>query len=386
MRDTRRKENPTDESPLSTRTIGEQEEGDINLRWARVAFILSVLTFLTGPLFCILVPPDLVSFDTGVLELFIAYIFLFSFFVVTPFLALAVLHIVFYRCRACPALQAAHVFKQLSFLVLGFGFFSCMMPLLHPGGPHPRSCARFLKMCGYSCARFAEEKGNGYYPELSPEPGRLRCALEGNRGVSSLIDDYLVEPIFFTCPMDDAYEAGLVPDWAAVQAGELDQVINDRWYMYLGYAVRNDREVAAFAKAYRERLAEGKRFDEDLKVAPGEGTSGTDTIYQLHVGVDSFWWWHNDEARDEKPVIPLLIERIPNNHKPKGGHVLYMDGHVEYLAYPGKWPMTETTMTTLQELADIDENRREYTVSEKFYFKLRSFARKGMNIFARDRE
>ena len=28
------------------------------------------------------------------------------------------------------------------------------------------------------------------------------------------------------------------------------------------------------------------------------------------------------------------------NHVPGGGNVLYMDGHVEFIKYPGKFPMT----------------------------------------------
>ena len=47
--------------------------------------------------------------------------------------------------------------------------------------------------------------------------------------------------------------------------------------------------------------------------------------------------------------IPVLIER-PWNHKPAGGNVLFMDGHVAFIRYPGAWPMTEATIGTLEAL------------------------------------
>jgi len=35
---------------------------------------------------------------------------------------------------------------------------------------------------------------------------------------------------------------------------------------------------------------------------------------------------------------------------PAGGNVLFMDGHVEFMRYPGKWPMTEETVEILESL------------------------------------
>lgn len=34
-----------------------------------------------------------------------------------------------------------------------------------------------------------------------------------------------------------------------------------------------------------------------------------------------------------------------------GGNVLFMDGHVEFMAYPGTFPMTEEAMAILCRLA-----------------------------------
>jgi prepilin-type processing-associated H-X9-DG protein len=37
------------------------------------------------------------------------------------------------------------------------------------------------------------------------------------------------------------------------------------------------------------------------------------------------------------------------NHLPGGSNVLYMDGHVEFIKYPGKWPLSKL-MAGLQAL------------------------------------
>ncbi len=220
------------------------------------------------------------------------------------------------------------------------------------------SCANNLKQWGLVYKMFSGESKGMYYPELSPEAGRLMFALGENRGPKSVYPEYLTDPTIIVCPKDPVFKKIKGLEWNTLEVEKLAELLNDRWYLYLGYVLRSDEEVTAFAKAYRKRVAEGKRFDEDLKVAPGEGNYGTDTLYQLREEIGSVLT--NTPTVDEPlerslmSEIPLMIERIENNHDPKGGHVLYMDGHVEFLPYPGKWPMTETTIRTLEELANMD--------------------------------
>ena len=49
---------------------------------------------------------------------------------------------------------------------------------------------------------------------------------------------------------------------------------------------------------------------------------------------------------------PLLIER-PQLHG-NGGHVMWTDGTVEFIQYPGKFPMTEKFIAALEELDPQD--------------------------------
>ena len=49
--------------------------------------------------------------------------------------------------------------------------------------------------------------------------------------------------------------------------------------------------------------------------------------------------------------IPVIIER-PGLQK-GGSNVLFLDGHVEFIAYPGKWPMTEKFIKALESLDEL---------------------------------
>jgi prepilin-type processing-associated H-X9-DG protein len=55
-----------------------------------------------------------------------------------------------------------------------------------------------------------------------------------------------------------------------------------------------------------------------------------------------------------KARLPILIEHV-GLHGDSAAHVAYMDGHVEYIPYPGKWPMTPKTVGLLQELENLHE-------------------------------
>jgi prepilin-type processing-associated H-X9-DG protein len=124
--------------------------------------------------------------------------------------------------------------------------------------------------------------------------------------------------------------------------------MNDHSYFYLGYAVTTDAEVEAFASAYEDHVSQGYMFDGDLDAPGGTGTGGGDKIYRLREGIERSVRGEAG-ARIVQAAIPVLIER-PEHHLPGGGNVLYMDGHVEFLRYPGKWPMTERTIGMLESL------------------------------------
>ncbi|MBW7866066.1 MAG: DUF4190 domain-containing protein [Candidatus Hydrogenedentes bacterium] len=202
------------------------------------------------------------------------------------------------------------------------------------------SCQNNLKQMGLVFKMFANENKGGY-PELSGTAGRLAPVTE------QVYPEIITDPIIMLCPTVENSQK---------RRDEREKLVDDESYFYLGYAVTNEEEVALFADAYRERIGRGLSFDDDLPLPEGKGVDGKGKLYRLREGVERLYAENRDadESFTMQSIIPLMIER-PDNHMPKGGNVLYMDGHVEFLRYPGQWPMTEKTIGLLLELDAMGE-------------------------------
>ncbi|HOS03756.1 MAG TPA: hypothetical protein PKZ01_11800 [Candidatus Hydrogenedentes bacterium] len=206
-------------------------------------------------------------------------------------------------------------------------------------------CQNNLKQMDYALKGYIHEH-KGRFPNLSPVAGNLMCD-------ESMIPEYLGYPGSLVCP-DSACPAGAL--------SHPKEYLRDRDYFYVGYCVTSDAEVAAFAEAYREACKDPTAFSDDLKVQPGMGNNRSDTLYHLREGVERPLIMNvNDPAAAAilQSAIPVMIER-PVNHTIKefaydtygpGGNVLFLDGHVEFMTYPGKFPMTEATITALESLS-----------------------------------
>ena len=207
------------------------------------------------------------------------------------------------------------------------------------------SCQNNLKQLGLVFKMFSYEQPRGEWPRLSSEPGRLMFSNDA----PLVYPEYITDLRIMLCPADP--DSPPLPD----DPGELTDpglVLDDHSYFYLGYALSSDADMQTFADAYRRRIAQGLPFDEDLEVEPGAGAGGGNKLYRLREGVER--WFMSDTndpmaSSDAQSEIPVVIERL-ENHDGTGGSVLYLDGHVTWLPYPGKWPMTETTIGLLHEL------------------------------------
>ncbi len=85
---------------------------------------------------------------------------------------------------------------------------------------------------------------------------------------------------------------------------------------------------------------------------------GKETVYRLREGIERFMITDiNNPAASAKAQseIPIMGDWVSIdlgqefNHAPGGCNFLYMDGHVEFIRYPGKWPVSEL-MAVLQGL------------------------------------
>ncbi|MBX7255690.1 MAG: hypothetical protein K1Y02_04965 [Candidatus Hydrogenedentes bacterium] len=78
-------------------------------------------------------------------------------------------------------------------------------------------------------------------------------------------------------------------------------------------------------------------------------------LYRTREGIERFFVTDiNDPAASAmaQTTIAVMFDEIGThapshahffNHVPGGANVLFMDGHVEYITYPGKWPVTSAT-------------------------------------------
>ena len=75
---------------------------------------------------------------------------------------------------------------------------------------------------------------------------------------------------------------------------------------------------------------------------------GTRTLYRLREGIERFFVTDINNpsgsalAQSELAVVWDLIstEVSEFNHVPGGSNVLYLDGHVEFVRFPGDFPVT----------------------------------------------
>lgn len=194
------------------------------------------------------------------------------------------------------------------------------------------ACQNNLKQLGLCFKMFANESRGSIYPRLNTQPGTLMFQPE------ELWNKYLSDPKIMCCPA-----LGLAPN-------DPMACIGDTSFWYLGFAAPTESEGLAWVESYRAAATAGKTFDKDFEMPQDRIPQGK--IFRLREGIERFFITDiNDPSASAKQQsqIPLLIER-PGHHEPNGGNVLYMDGHVEFLKYPGKYPMTEAFIKALDGL------------------------------------
>jgi len=210
-------------------------------------------------------------------------------------------------------------------------------PLPVGGDRARRACANNLKQLGLVCKMYANE-WNGKFPPIDDRRGNL--AMEGN----AIFPEYLTDLNVLICPGNEDH--GPVP-----RPGTRDDV-TDESYFYLGWALMTEQEGLALLEVY-DSLDPAQR-DEDLRVAEGKGNAGGNTIYRLREGIERFFITDiNNPAASAvaQSQIPVMWDRPTNHQDPPGGNVLYMDGHVEFLKYPSKFPMTPAFIKRCEEIS-----------------------------------
>lgn len=263
------------------------------------------------------------------------------------------------------------------------------------------SCQSNLKQWGVIFAMYSSEEKSGKYPplQLSLECNGRPCVAFGPM-VDTMYPEYLTDFALVFCPSDSVdrlenhYDAQGRPTLHLNLEGNRQEGVEaiDASYSYVSWVLDrvNDADpqidvtglaslvntagigdfpvdITTAPSQFVELLIDliqdtapyallnqpGKFRDtanSDRTVSEGSGNGGGTTVYRLREGVERFLISdiNNPAASAQaQSKVFVMFDNIATqvekfNHVPGGGNVLYMDGHVAYLRYPGEAPVTRS--------------------------------------------
>jgi len=266
------------------------------------------------------------------------------------------------------------------------------------------SCQNNLKQMGIVFKMFASESKGEKFPTVRQRAGDDCLSTLGNLAGENRTDllwcpdgpsiypEYLTDANVLLCPSDpDTALVSTQGDWhcgqdpaQAICPCNMDPVS----YFYYGLAIQPKQYLQApwqdnlnntaggiagilgwidmgFVEAFAELTGDmgdgvDAAFEQDLQF--DHATLGSQTCYRLREGIERFLISdiNNPAAtaqaqseiavmHDEAAAKNTRPPRVAYNHVPGGGNVLYMDGHVGFIRYPGDWPVCATWTTIFSE-------------------------------------
>jgi len=240
------------------------------------------------------------------------------------------------------------------------------------------ACANNLKQIGLAFKMYANE-WNGMFPPIK----RLDCDGDGTnlRGVDSLhphpdgyaiYPEYLTDVMVFACPSDNDGVSQLKGGRYNMNGDPDEPILACRidWnsYRYWPWVFTNENILAPGVDQNKNPFEETD-FNPDFPAAlytldsvtipawaPNANTSsgpfdqdlspGDTTFYRTREGIERFTITDiNNPAGSAKAQSEVWVMHDEFwtgsfNHIPGGCNVLYMDGHVEFIKYPGDTPVS----------------------------------------------
>ncbi|NIA12749.1 MAG: DUF1559 domain-containing protein [Nitrospiraceae bacterium] len=259
------------------------------------------------------------------------------------------------------------------------------------------SCQNNLKQWGLVFKMYANEsKGEQYPPmQLDPDGGNLAAS----PAVLAVYPEYCTDPMIWHCPSDPDSDTTDFVDASGNTVIHLDgnRDDSDDSYGYFGFifdqvgdndavapmtdfpvlagvigpdpyeaAALGTRQWYAWAEAMVIKNAglppdsKNEAVMDDLSVAAPDGNGGGTTIYRFREGIERFLITDiNNPAGSARAqsetfiMMDAISTEVDNyNHIPGGCNVLYMDGHVGFVRYPGDMPVSVAMATAVGALFD----------------------------------
>ncbi|HUW60557.1 MAG TPA: DUF1559 domain-containing protein [Candidatus Bathyarchaeia archaeon] len=241
------------------------------------------------------------------------------------------------------------------------------------------SCANNLKQMGLVCKMYSNEAKGGLFPSIQKwhdiDPDNTICDPRGNFEAfidgPSIYPEYLSDINVLVCPSDAEFDKDLAGFMTNDRVNPCNFAAYS--YQYVAWALSKeillkdpvtenapDMTVDTIFDYVNPDLLVGLSALLDEIEAWGAGGSGACfdkdyssnnvTAYRMKEGIERFFITDiNNPAASAKSQSEMFVMWDDTsavatglfNHVPGGGNVLYMDGHVEFIKYPGDTPFSK---------------------------------------------
>ena len=242
------------------------------------------------------------------------------------------------------------------------------------------SCQNNLKQMALVLKMYSNESKGEKFPQLmpyhSPWPTPTTPYEKCSELNTSMVFDgpavypeYMTDPAVLFCPSDSDGAASLESgdfNWLHDPDGPLDPcALVGTSYIYTGWAIPDrdfliSEEMANVSPqgpgttisltflmapgAFQAMVGEAEKHDSDFSFDHEDGSNHT--VYRFREGIERFFITDinnpaaSSQAQSEVFVMFEYVSEIPKdfNHVPGGANVLYMDGHAQFVRYPGESP------------------------------------------------